>query len=406
MLRDAIIGQTRERSKVMWGPLCLGFLSSSILQLTHRCSVLYEYLRTRISILILDIPTKKDQGRSFVHCCLTAFINADNWSEVAYISLFGTSGLTLCFLGALLCALHHHTDLDGRLTDADIRSRSVMDSMRSLNTSLPTSSPKARSAQPPEQLLQAFKTAALSVTNLYKTAASDQARARQAGYQDALDDLLAFLDKQNLGLGDGEGWRVRKWATERLDGSPPAHNGSDTDDERGEIEKRARSSSPVIQRKSSRDLHLNRQATRSVSPVRTESAPPAPPTTVQQQSSVFPRPEAFTFRSLHPYPQDVDMQLPDPAISNTATQPEIQPQLQINTTTSSVRVDVVPRGSRTPHRHGHSSRHNTRSSTSTRNLGSGAGSKRRIPFGDFFDLGSLGDGKDGSGGGGKRGRFI
>lgn len=281
-----------------------------------------------------------------------------------------------------------------------------MDSMRSLNTSLPTSSPKARSVQPPEQLLQAFKTAALSVTNLYKTAASDQARARQSGYQDALDDLLAFLDKRNLGLGDGEGWRVRQWATERLDGSPSAHVGSDSDDERVETEKRARSTSPVIQRKSSRDLLQNRQATRSVSPVRTESAPPAPPTTILQPSGVLPRPETFTFRSSHPYPHDVDMQVPDASVSNTASQTEIQQQVPVNVSTPSVRVDVVPRGSRTPHRHGHSTRHNTRSSTSTRGLGSGAGSKRRIPFGDFFDLGSLGDGKDGFGGGGKRGRFT
>ncbi|MCJ1365568.1 hypothetical protein MMC16_004692 [Acarospora aff. strigata] len=282
-----------------------------------------------------------------------------------------------------------------------------MDSMRSLNTSLPTSSPKARSAQPPEQLLQAFRTAALSVTNLYKTAASDQARARQSGYQDALDDLLAFLDKRNLGLGDGEGWTVRQWATERLDGSPLAHTGSDSEEERGETEKRARSSSPVIQRKSSRDVLQNRQATRSVSPVRTESAPPAPPPATQQ-NSVFSRPEAFTFRSPHPYPQEIDMQVPDPSTSSVTSQPEAQSQSQsqTNTTASSVRVDVVPRGSRTPHRHSHSTRHNTRSSTSSRNLGSGAGSKRRIPFGDFFDLGSLGDGKDGFGGGGKRSRFT
>lgn len=292
------------------------------------------------------------------------------------------------------------------LLDADIRSPSAMDSMRSLNTSLPTSSPKARSAQPPEQLLQAFKTAALSVTNLYKTAAIDHARARQSGYQDALDDLLAFLDKQNIGLGDGEGWTVRQWATERLDGSPPAHNGSDSDDERGETGKRARSSSPAIQRKSSREVLQNRQATRSVSPVRTESAPPAPLPTAQQQSNVFPRTEAFTFRSSHPYPQDFDMHVPEPEASNTTSQPEVQALAHTNATTPSVRVDVVPRGSRTPHRHGHPTRHNTRASTSNRTLGSGAGSKRRIPFGDFFDLGSLGDGKDGLGGGGKRGRFI
>ena len=309
-------------------------------------------------------------------------------------------------LGALLPAFFHSRDRCDRLTDALKRSPSVMDSMRSLNTSLPTSSPKARSTQPPEQLIQAFKTAALSVTNLYKTAATDQARARQSGYQDALDDLLAFLDKQNIGLGDGEGWTVRQWATERLDGSPQAHNGSDTDDERGETEKRARSSSPVIHRKSSREMLQNRQATRSVSPLRTESAPPAPALTAQQQSTVFPRPETFTFRSSHPYPQDIDMQVAELEASNPTPQPEVQALAQTNATTPSVRVDVVPRGPRTPHRHGHSTRHNTRSSTSTRTLGSGAGSKRRIPFGDFFDLGSLGDGKDGFGGGGKRGRFI
>ena len=274
--------------------------------------------------------------------------------------------------------------------------------MRSLNTSLPTSSPNPR---PPEQLLQAFRTAALSVTNLYKTAATEQANARQAGYQDALDDLLTFLDKENLGLGDGEGWRVRQWATERLSSTHSVHAGSDSDDERGETEKRARSSSPVVQRRSSVELQ-QRPASRSTSPVRTESAPPAPSISTQQHSSIFARPEAFTFRSPHPYPQEVDMQASDMTTSNTA-QAETAPQPQSSSSAPAVRVEVVPRGSRTPHRHGnHPSRHNTRSTASARSLISGAGSKRRIAFGEFFDIGSLGDGKDGQGGGGKRGRFV
>lgn len=278
-----------------------------------------------------------------------------------------------------------------------------MDSMRSLNTSLPTSAPNPR---PPEQLLQAFKAAALSVTNLYKTAAAEQANARQAGYQDALDDLLTFLDKQNLGLGDGEGWRVRQWATERLSSTRAVHAGSDSDDERGETEKRARSSSPVIQRRSSVELLQQRPASRSISPVRTESAPPAPSISIQQHSSIFARPESFTFRSQYPYPQEVDMQAPETTISNT-TQAETASQSQSSSSTPAVRVEVVPRRSRTPHRHpNHSSRHNTRSIASARSLGSGAGSKRRIAFGEFFDIGSLGDGKDGQGGGGKRGRFV
>lgn len=278
-----------------------------------------------------------------------------------------------------------------------------MDSMRSLNTSLPTSTPNPR---PNEQLLQAFKAAALSVTNLYKTSATQQATARQAGYQDALDDLLTFLDKQNLGLGDGEGWRVRQWATERLSSTRSGHAASDSDDERGETEKRARSSSPVVQRRLSVELLQQRQASRSTSPVRTESAPPAPSLSTQQHSSIFARPEAFTFRSPYPYPQEVDMQAPETTTGNT-TQAESATQSQSSSSTQAVRVEVVPRGSRTPHRHGnHSTRHVTRSSASVRSLGSAAGTKRRIPFGEFFDIGSLGDGKDGQGGGGKRGRFL
>ena len=277
--------------------------------------------------------------------------------------------------------------------------------MRSLNKSLP-GSPKQRAAQPPEKLLQAFRTAALSVTNLYKTAASDQAQARRAGYQDALDDVLAFLDKENLGLGDGEGWRVRQWATERLDGSLPAHAASDTDDERGETEKRARSSSPVIRRKESREVLPESGLSRSTSPARTAPAPRPTSEPIQTHVSAVIKPEVFSFRSSIPYPQDVDMQTADTASTGTSPS-EAQPQTPTTTSTPAVRVEVVPRGSRTPHRNGnHTSRHNTRSAATTRSLGSGAGSKRRVQFGDFFDIGSLGDGKDGLGGGGKRSRFT
>lgn len=72
-------------------------------------------------------------------------------------------------------------------------------------------------------------------------------------------------------------------------------------------------------------------------------------------------------------------------------------------TSPALRVEVVPRGSRTPHR---GSRHSNRAGAATRSLGAGAGSKRGFRFGDYeFDLGPA-DGRDGSGGGGKRGRFI
>src|SRR5215469_11633889 len=105
-----------------------------------------------------------------------------------------------------------------------------MDSMRNLRTSLPSTS-RRQASQPPEELIQAFKQAALSVTALYKTAGAEQARAYQQGYQDALEELLRFLDKENLGLQDGEGWRVRQWATERYQGSSQqAQAASDNED--------------------------------------------------------------------------------------------------------------------------------------------------------------------------------
>ncbi|KAL8698295.1 MAG: hypothetical protein Q9201_006650 [Fulgogasparrea decipioides] len=304
-----------------------------------------------------------------------------------------------------------------------------MDSMRTLNTSLPHSpNPTSSHHQPPEQLLQAFKTAALSVTNLYKTAASDQIQARQNGYQEALDDILLFLDKENLGLDDGEGWKVRRWATERLDGKSTVGGagaggggaGSESDnDERGETEKRARSSSPVIQYKSNTPHeHLQpRQHPGSTSPVRVTSAPPIPqflPPQPPTSVPIPPAPEIFHFRSSRPLPQDVDMASSDTASTITTTssvQPEIHnvPPLPTPPPSAAVRVEVLPRGSRTPHRNSHNtSKHNTRATTaamSRRSLGTGAGSKRRFDFNDYFDLGNMGEGPGGGGGGGKRGRY-
>ncbi|KAI4090157.1 MAG: hypothetical protein LQ344_004942 [Seirophora lacunosa] len=290
-----------------------------------------------------------------------------------------------------------------------------MDSMRSLNTSLPKS-PKRTSAQPPE-LLQAFKTAALSVTNLYKTAATNEARARQYGYQEALDDILAFLDKEKLGLGDGEGWKVRRWATERLDGNiTAAAAGSESDDDgRGETEKRARSSSPVVQEKANHETLRQRQHTMaSTSPVRVTSAPPGPQSIDPLQTSVptsTSPSEIFSFRSAHPYPQDTEMASTDSSITTPLSQTGIQNITPAPTPTpASVRLEVLPRGSRTPHRNiTHAGRHNTRNTTAMtrRSLGSGAGSKRRFDFNDYFDLGGMGDGRDSpsGGGGSKKGRL-
>ncbi|RMZ90643.1 hypothetical protein DV736_g2130, partial [Chaetothyriales sp. CBS 134916] len=145
-----------------------------------------------------------------------------------------------------------------------------MDSMRSLNTSLPAAY-SSRPA-PREQLLQAFKTAALSVTNLYKSAAADQQSSRTAGYQDALDDLLRMMDSENLGVQDGEGWRIRQWVTERYDHSANAASAPP-------VFKFTAGSSAL----DSDDMQVNDGPSRPLEETDVSSPPPAPLPPIQVQ---------------------------------------------------------------------------------------------------------------------------
>lgn len=251
-----------------------------------------------------------------------------------------------------------------------------MDSMRSLNKSLP----KTR-RQP--DVHQSFRTAALNVTNLYKSALADLDRARIDGYQEALDDLLAFLDKENMGVGDGEGWRVRQWATERLDGAVPKQSGSDSDEEYLD-DKRARSSSPIMEHNlSSEEIPTLEAAVESAQ--RSDSAPPP----VQMEATtteadVTPLHHVFQFSAPH----------------------TTQSQTSNETTTSDVTAAArraFPSPRRVPHRS--SSRNLQRSAAQNLfQLGNGAGQKRRL-MQDFFNVDGLNDRRDGSSGGPKRGRM-
>jgi hypothetical protein len=283
-----------------------------------------------------------------------------------------------------------------------------MDSMRSLNTSLPgpgTSPPKQPTAEPPANLLQAFRAAALSITTLYKNASDDCTKSRAEGYQEALDELLGFLDKEDIGLSDGEGWRIRQWATERLDGRDSASQHAESDDE--VAEKADRGSSPVLQRSQSDiRLNVNAQPTRTSSPIRTEtSAPPlaasTPNLATEPVPSAIPQQGAFTFRASQQYPQDADIVLSDLNLTDNNR------GLNLGNSHSSHNPGItITRPSRTSSRHNNNStRHNTRTSNT---IGRGAGHKRKanLPDFDFFDLGNLEYGKDGFGGGGKRGRFA
>ncbi|KAL2852441.1 hypothetical protein BJY01DRAFT_208349 [Aspergillus pseudoustus] len=263
-----------------------------------------------------------------------------------------------------------------------------MDSMRSLNTSLPSSTPRP---QPPEQLLQQFKTAALSVTNLYKNAVYAESQARQAGYQEAIEDLLHFLDRENLGLTDGEGWRVRQWATERSDGI--SHTSDDD-----ETEKRTRSATPAVPRKEPAEQEAPRQIPKPASPhreapVSTQQQPPSTPATQPSETIAHDRHPVFTFSAGPTFPQvheqDMDMRNSDSSPSPQSDAP--------------VSVSVLSRSSRQQNRHGNLSRPSPRNST--RDSPVGIGSKRKIQFPDFFDLSGMGNNRDVFGGG-KRGRFA
>lgn len=261
----------------------------------------------------------------------------------------------------------------------------IMDSMKSLNTSLPSSTPRP---QPPEQLLQSFKAAALSVTNLYKNAVCEQAQARQAGYQEAVEDLLHFLDRENLGLDDGEGWKVRQWATEKCDGT--AAQSSD-EDERTDFDKRDRSATPTAVRKEPPTTGPTSRHPASAPGACTTPRPEVTSPTPQPQDVSARTPAVFTFAAGPTLPQgeDTDMQ------STDSSSPSSQDSAPVS-------VSVIPRH-RQQHRHNNHSRQTPR--TNTRESPASLGSKRKFTFPDFFDLSGLSNGRDAFGGG-KRGRFA
>ncbi|RYP38713.1 hypothetical protein DL767_002453 [Monosporascus sp. MG133] len=263
-----------------------------------------------------------------------------------------------------------------------------MDAMRG-------SSPTKGPANPdsPEQLLDAFKAAALSVTKLYKTSAAAQSKARSDGYQDCLDDLLAFLDKRNIGISDGEGWQIRKWATERLDGRDGVLHAAESEDE---VEKAEVASTPEIPR-SSIDTQQSAAARHDVQ-MRTESAPPTTEAVIssiaeEPQPIVVPSQENFTFQSSHPYPQEsAYLNIEKLALSDSTKAND----------SSSHSASTAPMS--------HSSRFRNNKRVprprTAGHLGKGVGQKRSINFAELFDVGSIGFGKDVDGREGKRSRHT
>jgi hypothetical protein len=214
---------------------------------------------------------------------------------------------------------------------------------------------------------------------LYKSAIAELDKTRTDGYQEALEDLIGFLDRENLGVGDGEGWRIRQWAMERLDGALPGSNNSDSDEEILE-EKRARSSSPVMERNSSPEETRSSAPPHAESTHRPDSAPPVQieDATPAETEINFPQ-SMFHFSSPVAYPTANSNDSAGPDLSSTAR-----------------RAFATPRRSST-----RPSRNLQRAAASNLfSLGNGAGQKRKMM--DFFNLDGLNDRRDGPGGGSKR----
>lgn len=244
-----------------------------------------------------------------------------------------------------------------------------MDSLNSLNKSLPRSFPRR---QINADLHQAFKAAALSVAQLYKIAAADEDSARATGYQDAVEELLSFLDSENLGLGDGEGWRVRQWATERLSqnryGSEDAEESNVNGDDRIHLRVKA----PVERaNKYADDISPRTIPIPQSQPSASRSTSTANAQILETKPVSTPRQDVYQFRAAQ---DDMDLEHSSPA--HMITPKPVHRRVQRD------RNSVIALG----------------------NLGSGAGQKRKSAFPDLLDFTDMDE--DGAGGGGpKRGKL-
>ncbi|KAK8114953.1 uncharacterized protein PG998_000496 [Apiospora kogelbergensis] len=185
----------------------------------------------------------------------------------------------------------------------------------------PTKTPAA-ALDSPEQLMDAFKTAALSVTKLYKTSAAAQTKARSDGYQDCLEDLLAFLEKQNIGLNDGEGRQIRLWVNERYEGRDGPSQSAESEDEVENMKPDAAPASDLHRSSSNANLPAPQQPQPQQQETRTNSAPPASASELINQKIagnvhlpappahfVVPTQDAFTFQSSMAYPSESDLNI-------------------------------------------------------------------------------------------------
>lgn len=233
----------------------------------------------------------------------------------------------------------------------------------------------------PEHLLDVFRTAALSVTTLYKSSLDAQKKARAEGFQDCLDDLLQFLDKEHLGLNDGEGWKIRAWANERLDNRDvsPQLEVAESD---YDSEKQDAVSSPDIHRSNSttslpRPLEPPAQQPVYTQTMAASKTPSADDIAVDEPEIVVPSRNTFDFQTSINYPQDAqnNLNLASLHLSDN-NRPYEHATSHSSTTPTSRRRRPGVRGVR-------------RGTAHTAHIGPRTGSKRLPDFGEFFDFANV-----------------
>lgn len=275
--------------------------------------------------------------------------------------------------------------------------------LSALSSNLPPNSPHHRrsntpptTVSPDAQLLQAFKSAATSVTLLYKQCATATATARQEGYNDALSDILEVIDNESaytdptLALS-----RIRDWVieTRRKGRREMSADSEDEDRLREHHHSQARQNWSRQAPESSETETTRLKDTEDSQPKYDHPTSPLRPTTNSSNSSTNSTAQPFSYQSMQamaPRPADVEIDF----LSEN-------PNIQQHTSNGMFQFSTPPQP--TPLRNS-SSHKQTFSSRGNQQLGSGAGSKRRYHnYGEFFDI----SGFNGSSGNGnpKRGRY-
>ncbi|KAK6500428.1 hypothetical protein TWF481_010772 [Arthrobotrys musiformis] len=268
-----------------------------------------------------------------------------------------------------------------------------------------------------QNLIEAFQSAARSVTNLYRSSAALIRNSRSDGYTDALSDVLEAIDNESayndpsLALS-----RIRDWVIDRRHEIKGGAAG-------GNPAGRGESMPPQQQREMSTEAEMDDGANngkeeeqqRRDEP-RSDVHVPYPDLQHQHQQQLPMNIQSipqFSFQPLNPLPQ-YPSQTPD-AIDPLPS-PGVDGMFMFNSPVAT--QQIMPNG-RTP---GAGNKVPFAPRSNNTGLGAGAGTKRRNQSMDFFDLGEFGNfgmngiprrdfGNWGSGGGGgqgnaKRGKFV